>query len=249
MRKFTILFACLIFLGVQAAWAQMDVSGKVTDAKDGTSLPGVSIIVKGTLVGTVTDIDGKYLLTVPEGSNDLIFSFVGMLTQEIKIDGRAIIDVAMKEDVVGLDEVVITALGISREKKSLGYATQEVSGDDLDQVKSQNVIESLSGKVAGVQVKNNANFGGSTNIVIRGSSSITGNNQALFVIDGVPIDNTNTNNIDELRGRNGYDYGNMAADINANDIESVNVLKGAAATALYGSRAANGVVIVTTKKG
>jgi TonB-linked SusC/RagA family outer membrane protein len=249
MRKFTILFACLLFLGVQAAWAQMEVKGKVTDAGDGTALPGVSIIVKGTLAGTVTDINGNYVLAIPEGYNDLIFSFVGMLTKEVKIDGRAVIDVAMEEDVVGLDEVVITALGISREKKSLGYATQEIGGDDINQVKTQNVISSLSGKAAGVQVRTNGNIGGSTNIIIRGSSSITGNNQALFVVDGVPISNDNTNNSGQLSGRSGYDYGNAAADINPNDIESINVLKGAAATALYGSRGANGVVLITTKKG
>jgi TonB-linked SusC/RagA family outer membrane protein len=249
MRKFTILIACLLFIGLQAAWAQMEVKGTVTDAGDGTALPGVSIIVKGTLAGTVTDIDGKYVLMVPEGYNDLIFSFVGMLTQEVKVDGRAVIDVAMQEDVVGLDEIVITALGVTREKKSLGYATQEISGDELNQVKSQNIISSLSGKAAGVQVRTNGNIGGSTNIVIRGSSSITGNNQALFVVDGIPISNANTNNDGQLSGRSGYDYGNAAADINPADIESINILKGAAATALYGSRGANGVVLITTKKG
>jgi len=140
-------------------------------------------------------------------------------------------------------------LGISREKKSLGYATQEVTGEDINTVKSDNFINSMSGKVAGVQVKSSGNMGGSSNIVIRGSSSITGNNQALFVVDGVPISNDNVNNKDQVRGRSGYDFGNAASDINPNDIESVNVLKGAAATALYGSRAANGVVIITTKKG
>jgi TonB-linked SusC/RagA family outer membrane protein len=227
----------------------MEVKGKVTDAKDGTALPGVSIIVKGTLAGTVTDIDGNFVLAVPAGYNDLIFSFVGMLTKEVKLEGRAIVDVAMEEDIVGLDEVVITALGITREKKSLGYATQQVSGDELNQVKSQNFISSISGKAAGVQVKTNGNIGGSTNIVIRGNSSITGNNQALFVVDGVPIGNDNTNNTGQLSGRSGYDYGNAAADINPNDIESINILKGAAATAQYGSRGANGVILITTKKG
>ncbi len=234
---------------MQAAVAQMEIRGTVTDAKDGTPLPGVSIVVKGTLTGTVTDIDGKYALTVPAGYNDLIFSFVGMLTKEVKIDGKAVIDVALEDDVVGLDEVVVTALGISREKKSLGYATQEVSGSEINAVKSDNFINSLSGKVAGVQVKSTGNMGGSTNMVIRGSSSITGNNQALFVIDGVPVNNDNTNNSGQISGRSGFDYGNAAADLNPNDIESINVLKGAAATALYGSRAANGAVIITTKKG
>ncbi len=249
MRKFTILFAFLCFIGMQAAVAQTEVRGTVTDAKDGTPLPGVSIVVKGTLTGTVTDITGKYALTVPAGYNDLIFSFVGMLTKEAKIDGRAVIDVALEDDVVGLDEVVVTALGISREKKSLGYATQEVSGQELSAVKSDNFINSMSGRVAGVQVKSTNNMGGSSNMIIRGSSSITGNNQALFVIDGVPVNNDNTNNTGQISGRSGFDYGNAASDLNPNDIESVNVLKGAAATALYGSRAANGVVMITTKKG
>jgi len=249
MRKFTLLLAFLCFTGLQAALAQMDVKGTVTDARDGTPLPGVSIIVKGTLSGTVTDINGKYTLAVPAGHNELIFSFVGMLTQEVQINGRAVVDVSMQEDVVGLDEVVVTALGISREKKSLGYATQEVKGDEINQVKTTNVINSLSGKVAGVQIKTTGNFGGGTNLLIRGSSSITGNNQALIVIDGVPVNNDNTNNTGQLRGRSGFDYGSAATDINPADIESMNVLKGAAATALYGSRAANGAIIITTKKG
>lgn len=249
MRKFTLFFVFLLFVGMQAALAQMEVKGTITDAKDGTPLPGVSIVVKGTLTGTVTDVNGKYALTVPDGYDELIFSFVGMLTKEEKIGGRALIDVTLEEDVVGLDEVVVTALGVSREKKSLGYATQEVSGDDINTVKSSNFINGLSGKVSGVQVKGTGNMGGSSNIIIRGSSSLTGNNQALFVVDGVPINNDNTNNAGQLSGRSGYDYGNAASDINAADIESVNVLKGAAATALYGSRAANGVVIITTKKG
>lgn len=249
MRKFTILLAFLLFAGMQAALAQLEVKGTVTDAKDGTPLPGVSIVVKGTLTGTVTDMNGKYTITVPAGYNDLIFSFIGMLTREVQIEGRAIIDVVMEDDVVGLDEVVVTALGISREKKSLGYSTQEVAGEDINVVKGNNFVNSLSGKISGVQVKSSGNMGGSTNIVIRGSSSLTGNNQALFVVDGVPISNDNVNSRDQIRGRSGYDYGNAASDINPNDIESINVLKGAAATALYGSRAANGVVIITTKKG
>jgi len=249
MRKFTLFFVFLLFVGMQAALAQMEVKGTVTDAKDGTPLPGVSIVVKGTLTGTVTDVDGKYAFTVPAGYNELIFSFVGMLTKEEKIDGRAIINVSLAEDVVGLNEVVVTALGVSREKKSLGYATQEVSGGEINTVKSNNFINNLSGKVSGVQIKNTGNIGGSTNVIIRGASSLTGNNQALFVVDGVPIGNDNTNNTGQLNGRSGYDYGNAANDVNPNDIESINVLKGAAATALYGQRAANGVVIITTKKG
>ncbi len=174
-------------------------------------------------------------------------SYVGMKTQEV--EARNNITVRLETDTKVIDEVVVTALGISREKKSLGYAVQEVSGDAINQVKSDNFITSLSGKVAGVNIKNNTNFGGSTNVIIRGSTSLTGNNQAMFVIDGIPVDNSNTNNSGQLTGRNGYDYGNSASDINPADIESVSVLKGAAATALYGSRAANGVVLITTKKG
>jgi TonB-dependent SusC/RagA subfamily outer membrane receptor len=151
--------------------------------------------------------------------------------------------------VVGLNEVVVTALGVTREKKSLGYATQAVTGTEANTVKGTNFINNLSGKVSGVQIKGTGNIGGSTNVIIRGASSITQNNQALFVVDGVPINNDNTNNAGQISGRNGYDYGNAASDINPNDIESMNVLNGAAATALYGQRAANGVVIITTKKG
>ena len=250
MRKFTILFACLLFLGVQAAWAQMEVRGKVTDASDGTALPGVSIIVKGTLAGTVTDINGDYVLTVPEGYNDLIFSFVGMLTKEVKIDGRSVINVELQEDVVGLEEVVVTALGISREKRTLGYSVQDVSGEQLTETGHTNVINAMSGRVAGVQISSSSGtMGGSSRILIRGANSITGNNLPLFVVDGVIIDNQDFTSANTARGGGGYDYGSMAQDLNPEDVESVSILKGPSASALYGSRAANGVVLITTKKG
>ncbi len=155
----------------------------------------------------------------------------------------------MVADVTQVDEVVVTALGISRERKSLGYATQEVKGDAVSAVKSDNFINSLSGKVAGVVITRNTNIGGSTNIQVRGATSLTGNNQALFVIDGVPISNRNTNTSGQSQDGTGYDFGNAASDINPDDIESINVLKGAAATALYGSRASTGVIMITTKKG
>jgi TonB-dependent SusC/RagA subfamily outer membrane receptor len=155
----------------------------------------------------------------------------------------------MANDITQLSEVVVTALGIEREQKSLGYAVQEVQGEDISNVKSDNFVNALSGRVAGLQVKNNTNFGGSANVLIRGSTSLTKNNQPLYVIDGVPISNNNTNEKGQLSARNGYDYGNASSDINPNDIESISVLKGAAATALYGSRAANGVILITTKKG
>ena len=249
MKKLTIFLAFLLFVGFQAA-AQMQITGTVTGAEDGSPIPGVSVVVKNnTTIGTTTDMDGKYSLTVPSSAEVLVFSFVGMKNHEQTIAGRSVINVAMEAEVVEMDEVIVTALGISREKKSLGYSAQEVGGEDLNKIKNENVVNSLSGKVAGVQIKNNTNFGGSSNIVIRGSSSLTQNNQALFVVDGVPISNEISNDSYQKVGGVGYDYGNAASDINPNDIESISVLKGAAATALYGSRAANGVILITTKKG
>ncbi len=248
MKKIYLLLA-IFAIGLQAALGQTrEITGTVTSAEDGSTLPGVSVSVKGTTLGTITDIDGKFLIKAPQNAQTLVFSFVGMQTKEVAVTGN-IMNVQLEAELVGINEVVVTALGISREKKSLGYAVQEVSGEELNNVKNDNFINSLSGRVSGIQIKNNTNFGGSTNVIIRGSTSLTGNNQALFVVDGIPIDNSNTNNSGQLTGRNGYDYGNSAADINPNDIESISVLKGAAATALYGSRAARGVVLITTKKG
>jgi len=248
MRKLTFLLACLFLIGVGLVNAQSkSVSGKVISAEDGQPVIGASVLVKGTTTGTITGIDGDFTITLTGSAKTLVISYVGM--KPIEVDAKANMVVTMESDTKLIDEVVVTALGISREKKSLGYAVQEISGDAVNQVKSDNFITSLSGKVAGVNIKNNTNFGGSTNVIIRGSGSLTGNNQALFVIDGIPVDNSNTNNSGQLSGRSGYDYGNSASDINPNDIESVSVLKGAAATALYGSRASNGVIVITTKKG
>lgn len=250
MRKFTLFLALMFFIGMQVVQAQTrTITGTVTNAEDGSTIPGVSVVVKGTTYGTTTDMQGKYSLNIPPEAESLIYSFVGMTTVEKKIGAENVMNITLVPEATAIEGIVVTALGISREKKSLGYSTQQVSGGDISTVKSDNFVNSLSGKVAGIQIKSNGNMGGSTNVLIRGSSSITGNNQALFVIDGVPVNNDNTNNLGQIRGRSGYDYGNAASDINSNDIESVNVLKGAAATALYGSRAANGVVIITTKKG
>lgn len=249
MRKFTLLLALLIFMGFQAVNAQKTITGTVISSEDQMTLPGVSVVVKGTTLGTITDIDGKYSIDVPENATTLVYTYVGMVTEEMAIGANNVIDVSLVPDIMGLDEVVVTALGISREKKSLGYAVQEVGGEDVARAQNVNVINSISGKVSGVQVKNNTNMGGSSNIVIRGQSSLTGSNQVLFVIDGIPINNLNSNNVGQTEGRSGYDYGNPVSDIDPNSIESMSVLKGAAATALYGARAANGVIIITTKKG
>jgi len=250
MRKTILFTAFLFFLGLQVINAQTKVvKGKVTSADDNKGIPGATVIVKGTTTGTITGSSGEYEISFDEKYTTLVFSFMGMETQEVDVAGKTSVNVSLKTSVTELEGAVVTAIGISREKKSLGYATQEVGGDEVNAVKSDNFVNSLSGKVSGVQVKANSNMGGSTNIIIRGSTSLTGNNQAMFVIDGVPVNNDNTNSAGQQQGSSGYDYGNAASDINPDDIESINVLKGAAATALYGSRAANGVIIITTKKG
>lgn len=250
MRKITILLAFLFFVGANIANAQTrTISGKVTGSSDGAGIPGVTVQVQGTTIGTVTDIDGNYSLDVAPEAEVLVYKYVGMKTVMVTIGEQSTIFVTMETDAVMMSEVVVTALGVSREKKSLGYATQEISGADLNQVKTDNFINNLQGRAAGVSLKVNNNFGGSTNVIIRGTTSLTGNNQAMFVIDGVPVNNSTSNTTSQEGGGTGYDFGNTISDINPEDIESMNILKGAAATALYGSRAANGVIMITTKKG
>jgi TonB-dependent SusC/RagA subfamily outer membrane receptor len=218
-------------------------------------IAGVSVSVKGTAIGINTGIDGRYSLTIPQDAKTLVFSFIGMKKQEVEISGRNIIDILMEPDVLGLDEVVVTALGISRERKSLGYATQEVKGDVVSKVKTANFMNTLSGKISGVQVQRNQNMGGSTNVIVRGSKSLVNSNQVLYVVDGVPINNNIGKYTDvgvtssQATAYAGYDYGNAAADIDPESIESINVLKGSAATALYGSRASAGIIMITTKRG
>ncbi|SCY35436.1 SusC/RagA family TonB-linked outer membrane protein [Flavobacterium caeni] len=244
--KFNGLLALFFALITQITFAQeITVNGTVQD-QAGLPLPGVNVLVKGTTTGVQTDIDGKFQIKATQGQA-LVFSFLGMKTVERPASLN--MTVSLADDSVQLEGVVVTALGITRDKKSLGYGTQKVDGDEVNRVPNTNFINNLSGKVSGLQVKTNGNLGGSTNVIIRGYKSLNNNNQALFVIDGVPLDNTNNNNVNQTTGRFGYDYGNAAADINPADIESINVLKGAAATALYGSRAANGAIMITTKKG
>ena len=226
---------------------QKTISGTVNDS-EGFPLPGVNIVIQGTTQGTQSDFDGKYAIQADQNAI-IVFSYLGFLPVEERVGNRTVINVVMLEDATQLEEVVVTALGITREKKSLGYATQEVQGEAVSKVKTQNFLNSLSGRVAGLDVKSSGTLGGSVNVVIRGNSSIQGNNQALFVIDGIPINNDTGNTGQQINGFGGYDYGNAASDLNPDDIESINVLKGAAASALYGSRAANGVIMITTKKG
>ncbi len=248
MRKFFALFiGVLLLLGTQAQAQDRTVTGKVT-AADGSVLPGVNIAIKGTSRGTSTDGEGSYsIATSPTAT--LVYSFIGFETVERAVGNLSVIDVALPTDINQLNEVVVTALGVSREKKSLGYAVQEIKGEEVSTVKQQNFVNSLSGKISGVQIRQNNSFGGSSNILIRGNNSLAGNNQPLFVVDGVPISNYQGNTSAQANGQRGYDYGNAASDINPEDIESISVLKGAGSTALYGSRGSNGVILITTKKG
>ncbi|MFW6145476.1 MAG: carboxypeptidase-like regulatory domain-containing protein, partial [bacterium] len=249
MRKLTLLLTLLLFAGFQLA-AQTEISGTVTDAETGEPIPGVSVVVKSDeSIGSTSDMDGKYTLTgVPSDAETLVFSFVGMQTQEVPIEDRSTIDVEMEQAVQEMEEVVVTALGISKEKKDLGYSVSDMAGDELSNASQNDAISSLQGRVSGVQIRTSGNMGGSSNMLIRGATSLTGSSAPLIVVDGVPIDNSNFNTTDTQTGSGGYDFGNMLNDINPDEIENISVLKGSAA-ALYGSRAANGVVLIETKSG
>jgi TonB-linked SusC/RagA family outer membrane protein len=245
MRKLTLILTLLLFAGFTAT-AQMQISGEVTNAETGEPIPGVSIVVKSQqTIGTTTDLDGTYSFEAPSDAETLVFSFVGMQTKEVPINGRTTIDVEMTPTVEEMEEVVVTALGISREKKSLGYSVQEVGGEELTDVPQQNPINALSGKVAGIHIRQSTGgVASSSRITIRGNSSFTGN-QPLFVVDGTPI--SNRSNQQSQWG--GTDYGNAAMDLDPENIKSISVLKGANAAAIYGSRASNGVILITTKGG
>ena len=235
-------------LVVQISFAQTKtVTGTVTDGS-GVPLPGVNIVVENSTTGTQTDFDGNYSIDVETGET-LVFSYVGFQEEKRVIGASNTINISLQAG-EALDEVVVTALGISREKKSLGYSTQEVSGDDLTETRNSNALNSLSGKVAGVQISNaTGNLGGSSRILIRGASSLTQENRPLIVVDGIPLDNSNYNSTTTQQGGGGIDFGDAGFDINPDDIASMNVLKGGAAAALYGSRASNGVIVITTKSG
>lgn len=255
------LLVCVVIVSsAVTAWAQGRViTGTVTSAEDGSSLPGVSVVIKGTTTGTSTDANGSYSLSVPEGQNVLIYSFIGMQSQEVEIGNRTVIDIQLAEDVRQLSEVVVTALGIERSVKTLGYAASTIDADELTRSKPISALNALQGKMPGVQISTASGApGASTKVIVRGYSSIGGNNSPLFVVDGVPVNNGANNffgggGINNATGFNNatrtQDFGNRANDINPDDIESLTVLKGVAATALYGSRAANGAIMITTKKG
>lgn len=223
------------------------VSGTVSSEEDGMPLPGVTIMEKGTNNGVTTDFDGLYNINLQSENPVLEYSYLGFISQEIAVSGRANINVALETNTQALDEVVVTALGIKREDKSLGYSVENVAGEELTRVAQENVLNSLSGKVAGVTLNNTGGTGSSVSMVIRGAISLSSDNQPLFVIDGVPVANT-LNNIGGFGDRNPVDYGNAISDLDPQSIEDVSILKGPSAAALYGSRAGNGVVLITTKK-
>jgi len=254
--KNKLLIALLLFFSIiGSTFAQSTISGVVTGADDGQGIPGVNVVVEGTTQGTITDMDGNYSLSVADNATALVFTFVGYDAQTVAINGQTSINIALNPTLTALNEVVVTAMGISREKKSLAYSTQQVDNEELTTVKDPNVINSLSGKVAGLQINKSASgLGGSTRVILRGNKS-TRNNQPLYVIDGIPILNYSPDqpasvwggsNADGSMGRDG---GDIISSLNPDDIESISVLKGASAAALYGSQAANGAIMITTKKG
>jgi TonB-linked SusC/RagA family outer membrane protein len=250
MRKFTMFLALLLLVGLQGVLAQTRViTGVVSSSEDKSPIPGVTVVVKGTTIGTTTNADGKYVLTVPEKYTLLVFSYVGMKLKEVTIGTAATIDVVLEPDIMNMDEVVVTAIGIPRETKALSYSVQNVGAEDIQKSAQKDVINSLSGKVSDVQIVSSTGMAGAASYIqIRGVQSLSGNNQPLWVVDGIPVSGSETGGSYDV-GNGGVAYSNRAVDLNPDDIESINVLKGGAATALYGLRAASGAIVITTKKG
>ena len=199
------------------------VTGKVTSMADGTGLPGVNVVVKDTQNGTITDLDGNYSLEVEDANSTLVYSYVGYVSEEVNISGRSVVNVSLSESIEALQEIVVTALGIKRDERSLGYAVGKVDGKDLDRVAQENVLNSLAGKVPGVTINSTGGTGSSVSMVIRGATSLSSDNQPLFVVDGVPLINT-LNNVTQIGSDNRVDYGNAISDLNPDDIASITVL-------------------------
>lgn len=232
MRKIILMITLFAFIGLQGVFAQTSVTGTVTSSDDGGTLPGVSVVIEGTSLGTTTDMDGKFSLSVPDGTTAIVFSFIGMETQTVKFSGQTVINVVMKSTAVALDEFVVTALGIKREKREVTYQTQKVVDNELTTVSPTRIASALVGKVAGLQINVQDNgVNPSSQILLRGLRSVSGNNSALIVIDG------------SIASQGAFD------DLNPYDIDEINILKGATAAALYGSNASNGALLVTTKRG
>ena len=246
MRKILSLLTVLMMLCTFALAQTRTVTGKVIDAQ-GKPVPYASVLVKGTNTGVAADANGAFSIEAAPNST-LIFSAAGYQTNEVNIGSQSTITASLSSQ-SSMSEVIVTALGVRRTRNQVPYAAQQVTGEEVSKARTSNFVQGLSGKVSGLEMRQSNSLGGSTNVVIRGTKSISGNNQPLFVIDGVPVDNSTSNGANQRTGRGGYDYGSASADINPDDIESITVLKGAASTALYGSRGANGVILITTKKG
>jgi len=247
LKKWTTVIIMMLTIVYYRAEAQTTVvNGQCLSSEDNSPIPGATVLIKGTSSGTVTDLNGRF--SISASSNDvLILSFIGFVSQEVPVGNHSVINIALVPDVKALSEVVVTALGIKRDAKALGYAISQVGGNELATAKEINVINSLSGKVAGVDISTStAGPSGSSRVIIRGNSELSGNNQPLYIIDGVPMDNTQAGGAGMWGG---YDLGDGLSSLNPDDIESVSVLKGASAAALYGSRASNGVIMITTKSG
>lgn len=245
-----LLLVLFLAFGSSTAFAQRTLSGTIKDTQ-GTPLPGVNVIVKGTSTGTTSDTEGRYNITLNDGATTLVFSFIGFSTQEVEIGTRTSIDITLTEDVTELNEVVVTALGIERSTRALQYSATQVNGDNFTQARENNLGASLSGRVAGVNVSKIASGpAGSSRVIIRGNKSLGGQSQPLYVVDGIPMDNSSFGDNNGQAGLwGGQDQGDGLSSINPDDIESITVLKGANAAALYGSRGGNGVISITTKKG
>jgi TonB-linked SusC/RagA family outer membrane protein len=245
--QFLIFLVILALVGNSLYGQETTITGTVTQASDGSTLPGVTVRVEGTTLGTITDMNGRYEVTAAPNAV-LIFSYIGMNTETIPVNNRNVVNVAMVTDVAVLQEIVVTAFGIERERKALSYSVQEVSGEMMAQSGTPNMANALQGKVAGVIVRQSSGMpGSSSHVTIRGSRSFTGNNQPLYVVDGVPVASGAED--DETGGVSGTDFSSRFLDINPEDIENISVLKGPAAAALYGMRATNGVILITTRSG
>ena len=248
MKKQILLI--LLFGWIVSANAQnKSISGRVT-ASDNEPIPGVSVVAKGTKVGTITNDDGTFTLVVPSESSTVVFSFIGYKTIETPLGSETTLNIQMQSELVDLSEVVVTANAIVREKKELGYAVSTLNGTELLKARDPNLLNSMAGRIAGVRIsQQSGTVGGSTRVMIRGANSISSASEPLFVVDGMPISNSSFNNSETDVVTGGVDVGNRAGDLNPDDVETMTVLKGAAASALYGSRARNGVIVITTKRG
>ena len=241
MRK-TLQFSLILLLAMTTAFAQdRTVSGTVTGAEDGTTLPGVNVLIKGTVSGAITDMDGNYKLVLTADATTLVFSFVGYKSMEVEIGARSVIDVSLVTDITELTEVVVVGYGTTLKQDLLGNIAN-VSGEDIELQPITTVEQAIQGRTAGVLITSqNGKLGQAMDIRIRGASSISASNQPLYVIDGLPVTSESQSNSSAET--------NPMADINFNDIESIEVLKDASATAIYGSRGTNGVILITTKQG